>query len=386
MILNLLLATRFLFSGNVGSFSSYAGKLATLGLSIGISCLIITASIIHGFEDVISKKLQSIEGAGRINHIFAETIDKNRLPVQIKSNINKAATPFVRGISMLRYKSNAEGIIIEGIELLPEFFLESNIQEIKSGQIILGDGLAKKMEVQVGSKVFIQGFDEYQSVFGIPKIIPLEVVGIYNSGFQDYDNSLVYVSIEEAQGIFKYEENEITGIIVNDYLSFNKSSVRYPYYFETWIEKHALLFDWLSIQKWPAYLMFGLIALVGLVNLIAALYMITIEKSSQIGILISQGMSIKNIKRVFIIQGFIIGFFGGILGGLFSFLIIVIQKKYNFLSIPSDVYFMNHVPFSYDYRVFILLIFTSATISFMVSWLSIKRITSFNPIEALRLG
>ena len=386
MVLNFLLATRFLFSGKVGSFSSYAGKLSTIGLSIGISCLIITASIINGFEDVISKKLQSIEGLGRINHIFGEIIDKEQSFVLIESNINKATTPFIRGISMLRYKSNAEGILIEGIEILPEFLLKSNIKEIKSGQIILGDGLAKKMEIQIGSKVFMQGFNEHQSVFEIPKIIPLQVVGIYNSGFQDYDNSLVYVSIAEAQRIFNYKENEITGIIINDYLSFDTSSIKYPYYYETWREKHALLFDWLSIQKWPAYLMFGLIALVGLVNLIAALYMIIIEKSSQIGILISQGMSIKNIKRVFIIQGCIIGFFGGILGGLCSFLLITIQKKYNFLSIPSDVYFMNQVPFSYDYKVFMLLILTSSTISFIVSWLSIKRNTSFNPIEALRLG
>ena len=79
--------------------------------------------------------------------------------------------------------------------------------------------------------------------------------------------------------------------------------IKYPFYLETWRDQHALLFEWISIQRWPAYIMFGLISLVGLVNLVAAISMIIIEKSQQIGILYAQGFTRRKLQKIFIYQG-----------------------------------------------------------------------------------
>ena len=143
-----------------------------------------------------------------------------------------------------------------------------------------------------------------------------------------------------------YESSEVTGLIIE---SDGNSSINisYPFYYETWKERHSLLFEWILAQQWPAYIMFGLITFVGLINLFAAIAMIIIEKNGPITILICQGMDYQNLRRVFVLQGGIIGIMGVLIGGLLSILIIGIQMKYSLFKIPSDVYFMDQIPFSF---------------------------------------
>ena len=153
---------------------------------------------------------------------------------------------------------------------------------------------------------------------------------------------------------------------------------------ETWRDQHALLFEWISIQRWPAYIMFGLISLVGLVNLVAAISMIIIEKSQQIGILYAQGFTRRKLQKIFIYQGGLIGLIGSLNGGLLSIIIIFLQKKYRLLEIPSDIYFMDQIPFSFNYPVFFQIVFYVLIFSLFISWFPTKSISSTRPSKLLR--
>ena len=377
-------ALRFLFSKGSGTFSSYASLLAIGGLSIGVSSLMLTVSIINGFHNTISEKLSGFEGDGRIGHILGKSININ--DTEIDSLVNmwpNEISPFIKGIALLRFGPKAEGVIIEGVDAPPN--LISNIDNIDDGSIIIGKGLASYLNIKVNDKIYLQGLSSDEPLSNFPKIRSFKVSGIFYSGLQEYDNSLAYISLYDARSILALGETHISGLIFNNQETTSSMlDVNYPYYYETWKQKHALLFEWISLQRWPAYLMFGLIALVGLVNLIAAIMMIIIEKTNQIGILLAQGISKSVLRGIFIIQGGFIGLLGGLIGGVLSIIMIIIQLKYRILEIPSDIYFMDKVPVSFDYIIFLIILMLSFFLSLLASWFPVRNLSSIKPAHALR--
>ena len=373
----------------------------------------ITASIINGFHNTISEKLSGFEGGGRLGHILGKSININDTEIDSLVNIwPNEITPFINGIALLRFGLKAEGVIIEGVDVPPNSI--SNIAKIDDGNIIIGNGLASYLNIKVNDKVYLQGLSStvkqarqlivhgHISIDGavtrvpgmlvtkmqeknIPKIRSFKVSDIFYSGLQEYDKSLVYISLYDARSILTLGENHISGLIFNNQeTTLSMLDVNYPYYYETWKQKHALLFEWISLQRWPAYIMFGLIALVGLVNLIAAIMMIIIEKTNQIGILLVQGISRSVLRDIFIIQGGFIGLHGGLLGGVLSIIMIIIQLKYKILELPSDIYFMDKIPVSFDYIIFLIILMLSFLLSLLASWFPVRNLSRINPANALR--
>ena len=377
-------ALRFLFSKGSGTFSSYASLLAIGGLSLGVSSLMLTASIINGFHNTISEKLSGFDGDGRLGHILGKSININ--DTEIDSLVNmwpNEISPFIKGIALIRFGPKAEGVIIEGVGAPPDAI--SNIAKIDDGHIIIGKSLASSLNIKVNDKIYLQGLSLDEPLSNFPKIRSLIVSDIFYSGLQEYDKSLVYISLYDARSILALRENHISGLIFNNQeMTSSMLDVNYPYYYETWKQKHALLFEWISLQRWPAYIMFGLIALVGLVNLLAAIMMIIIEKTNQIGILLAQGISRSVLRDIFIIQGGFIGLLGGLVGGVLSIIMIIIQLKYRILELPSDIYFMDKIPVSFDYIIFLIILLLSFLLSLLASWFPVRNLSSIKPATALR--
>jgi len=380
---SLRLALRFSFSKTSGTFSSYATFLAIGGLSIGVCALILTSSIINGFDNIISEKLSNIEGSGRLVNIFGKTININEPVIDslIHSKPN-LITPFTNGIALLRFGSKAEGIIIEGLDKAPPSLV--NTYGINDGSIILGKGIAVSLNINVNDKVYLQSLSSSKPLSTIPKIKSFNVKGFFYSGLQEYDRSLAYVSLNDSRSLLSMNEGEISGLIFHDEKRSSKVEVQYPYYYQNWKEKHELLFEWISLQRWPAYLMFGLIAIVGLVNLVAAISMIIIEKTKQIGILLAQGMPKSVLQHLFIIQGGFIGLIGSLFGGGLASVIIIVQLKYKIIKIPSDIYFMDQIPVSFDYLAFFVILMISIVLSLFVSWFPVRKLSNLEPAHALR--
>ena len=151
MPLSLRLAFRYLFSPNKGSFSSTASWLAIGGLSIGITALMLTASIIQGFQQVISEKLSSFEGQGRIQHILGNQLDLSnpKLDSLIQSN-SGSFSPFIRGVCMVRAGSHADGVLVEGVEFLPNAISGEQNNQLNPNEIVLGIGLAEELKINLG--------------------------------------------------------------------------------------------------------------------------------------------------------------------------------------------------------------------------------------------
>ena len=383
-MLHLKLAIRFIFNLKKDSFSSYASWLSIIGIAIGVKALMLTTSIIDGFEKEVSNKLAGIEGQGRIKHFLNKPIKLEDSQLKyLFNNLNYRINPYVRGVCMIRKGKNLDGVLIEGIDKYPRLLKEDRLKNFENNQIVLGEALASNLGAKIGDKVFLQSFSDSELSLSSPAIFSFEIANFFSSGLQEYDKNIAYLNIEKAQSLLGYESSEVTGLIIE---SDGNSSINisYPFYYETWKERHSLLFEWILAQQWPAYIMFGLITFVGLINLFAAIAMIIIEKNGPITILICQGMDYQNLRRVFVLQGGIIGIIGVLIGGLLSMIIIGIQMKYSLFKIPSDVYFMDQIPFSFSLnKYFIILIFVGIS-SIIASWLPTRSFKSLRPAEILR--
>ncbi len=383
-MLNVRLAIRFIFNLKKSSFSSYASWLTIIGLSIGVTALMLTTSIIGGFKEVVSDKLSRIEGQGRLRHFLGKPVFlDHELLKPIFNNSHYKINPYVRGPCMIRKGNNLDGVIIEGISQYPKLSNSNDSNFIESNQIVLGESLASSLGAKIGDKIFLQSYSKSDLSLLSSKMHSFEVHNVFYSGIQEYDKNIAYISLKKAQSLLGFDINEYTGLIIENNQE-PSIDIPYPFYYETWKERHALLFEWMLIQQWPAYIMFGLITFVGLINLFAAIAMIIIEKNGPITILLSQGMDITNLRRVFMLQGGIIGILGTLLGGLVAIILISIQVKFSLFKIPSEIYFMDQVPFSFEIGKYLSILILVSMLSILSSWLSTRSFKNFIPAQVLR--
>ena len=380
-------AFRLVFSKEKGSFSSFASVIAIIGLSIGVASLLITVSVVQGFQEVISEKLSSFEGEGRVKHILSKNFRRDDFQIKRLSNELDidSLVPYVRNIVMARRGKKADGIIIEGADELPKMLNEVDMKSLLDNEIIIGHVLARNLEVKIMDKIFVQPLQKKKSLNIVLPIKSLIVKDIFTSGLQEFDKTLAYTNLKTAQKIFEIDTEIISGLIVKNKLTdLTKGNINYPFVYETWKTRHSLLFQWIELQRWPAFIMFGLITLVGLINLLSSLNMIIKEKKGQIAILLAQGIRFNELKTIFMYQGGLIGLIGTLVGGLFSLLIINLDKYLNIFKIPSDVYFMDRIPFSFDVYIFSMMIIIIFLISFIFSWIPVKHLESINLSRALK--
>ena len=350
------LSIRYLRSTQKGSFTRIAGILSVAGLAVGISALLITLFILNGFERVISEKIADFDGHIRVRHYL-----NNFIPSEIEgmNQIISAydgkvvQSKFIQGTALLRKGKSAEGVIVEGIEASGNDFLSnilvSGTVDLDDHGIILGERLANQLNIGIGDKTVL--FDLATLRGSKKRLKQFTVTGIFHSGMSEYDQSLVYTNLKQADGLFNME-GKVSGHVLrmkdptlaNDFSQLLGEELAYPYMVMTWKEKNRALFKWMNVQRWPILFIFSLIALVGIVNIISALAMIVLDKTRQIGILKSLGLPQGKLKQVFLAKGFIIGVAGAVFGSALALFLAWLQNHYKLITVPEDVYFMDFIP------------------------------------------
>ena len=391
MNLHLQFVLRYLYPKSGNSFSSNASILAIIGLSIGLFSLIITLSIIKGFENVLDEKLSSIDGKVRVKNILGKPISNPEKLDSLLSDIDfpLEIAPYIRGTAMIRVGGNTDGVIIEGVDEIPgQTYFDLKNYTINKDDIIIGKALADEMGISIGDQIIITPLASPIDNAINQKFNLMEVIGFIDSGMQEYDKTIAYTSLDRARDIFEMD-NAISGYTINgseqveNITKVLNDHIRYPYYYETWRERHRIIFDWIKIQRFPIVIIFSLITLVAITNIMAAVSMIIREKNSQIAILISLGMESSDIRKIFYFYGGIIGFLGSFLGFIVSYLFILIQNKYKIIALPEDIYFMDYIPANFDLFVFCGVLVLTLLISIISTVIPSRSIIKQRPTELL---
>ena len=390
------LSTRYLRTAQKGSFTRVAGVLSVAGLSVGISALLITLFILNGFEKVISKKIADFDGHIRVKHylnypIPSEILEMDSILFHYKETVSQSR--FIQKPALLRKGKVAEGIIVEGIEPdRVEFIndiLVSGRNDISGNQIVIGERLANQVNISIGDKIVL--FDLATLNGSNKRLKQFVVAGFFHSGMLEYDNHMIYMNLEQADRLFHMNE-KVSGQILrlseskwaNELSEFLKKDLAYPYMVMTWKEKNRSLFKWMDIQRWPILFIFSLIAMVGLVNIISALAMIVLDKTRQIGILKSLGVSHSGLRQLFLFYGFMIGLAGAIIGSFLALLLAWMQNNFKIITLPEDIYFMDFIPMDVSiFDVFSIVIISIVCAIFAAIWPTV-RAERIEPADALR--
>ena len=396
MNLSFRIAFQFIFSNYKNNFTKTASLLSIIGLSFGVSSLLITFFILNGFENVISEKITNFDGHIQIKHFFNKPFTDSQIIVdslETKFKDRISIDSFKREPAIIRSKNKNDGVIIVGLDRENSFpfndFLIEGKSDLTSKNIIISHSLAKALNLTVGSDVVIMNTGSMH--FKKNKIEKFFVSGIFNSGLSEYDESIVFINKNQLLQ-FVNEANTIDGLNlriknvkdideVTRYLDLN---LLYPLNYITWKDKNSSLYKWIKVQKLPILLIFGIIAFVSLVNIISGTSMTIIDKAGQIGLLLSLGMRKKSIKKIFIYHGLIIGTIGTLIGILLAVIFGTLQNKFKFLSISESVYFMNYLPIDIEIK-YIFFIFIASVLFSTISVLwPLREVNKINPSEVIK--
>ena len=395
MNISFYLSLRHIQSKHKSGFARTASILSILGLSIGISALLITLFILNGFERVISEKITEIDGHIRIKHFLNEPLNPSEyeLDKNFLNNNSFSQGIFIQRPALLRKGQLAEGVIVEGMNNTDLNFIDKLLvkgySDLSHKEVIIGQRLAELYKIKVNDKVTL--FDLSTIYKNRKRFMQFSVRGIFNSGMTEFDKNSIYIKIEDAKTLFKMEE-QISGYIlrlknVGELDNINKlinSNISYPLMSMSWKEKNRALYKWLKVQRWPILFIFGLITLVAIVNIASSLLMIIIDKTKQIGLLSAIGMPRKKIKEIFLIKGLIIGFFGTFIGSLIAVILAFLQNNYKIIGVPEDIYFMNFIPIDIDFKQILMISLISLIVSSLVSYWPSIRSSKIPPAEALK--
>ena len=340
------------------------------GLAIGVAVLILTLAVLDGFESEIEQKIIGFDGHIRIRGYF----DRNLPEVDshldaILSNINDitASEPYISQAAMIRVGRETHGIMVEGVPssgiekiiATPQFITQGEFDLSGDSTVVMGAALANQLGLTVGKKVTLLDMANLGRPGKLPGIRRFRIIGIYDTGLKDYDETVVYMSLSDAQALFGMPA-QISGRIVRlrdkdetESVSAAIASEGGLYISETWLDRHGRLFAWLRSQKQPMIIVFGLIALVAIFNISSALTMIVMEKNRDIGVLRAMGFSRRNISQLFLVEGGLVGLIGVGLGICLALIVGFLQIRYGFFRIPAEIYFMSQLAVKFHLQQFI---------------------------------
>ena len=380
MKLIFFLIKRLFTSKNSSLVFRLTNFITILSLSLGVASLSIVISSINGFESEISKKLSNLNGYSTINHLFEDEISQENYNQSfVSKNI-----PYLEKVALLKSKNETQTVVINSFSINDfgkmDLFRSLDINLLDNKSIIIGKSLAKKLNVQLGSQVVILNPSKLDNLSSKNKYDFFKVDYIYDSGIPDFDERNVYTGLNTLQQFFDVN-NSISGWIK---INYDNSFVEYPFYEMTIFDKYSSLFEWIDTQKWPIFFIFSLIALVSFFGLLSSLSILFDEKKMDFTILKVYGLSNKSISMIFVSQSIFLTTIGSVLGILLSYLIILIQNKFKFISIEENIYFVDYLPMNFNLEISLAIILASIIFSFIISSISVSKFSRFRPINVLR--
>ena len=375
-----------------------------IGLSVGVAALILTISILNGFEQEIKTKLVDFDSHIRLNVAYSTAVDSIDKVEKALSNIEeiKHYVPYINRNVIIRNKNLTDGVVVEGINEeqigntinVNRFIVEGKLSfhaENEKDGLVIGRKLARKLELEIGDKAYLFVIRGNNKVRSKPKIGTFIVTGLYDSGISDYDDFFIYTSIDAVTKLFNVAK-EYSGYqimlhnpnLADEIASIIDNELGFPYNAMSMNELHTNLFEWLRLQRFPVILIFGLISLVAVFNIVSSLMMIVIEKTKDIGILKSYGVNNSQIMRIFLIESLLIGLTSVLGGYILALLISFLQMKFGIISIPEDVYLMQQLPILLDYKSFIYVGLGGLFFSLLATVYPAFKATRLEPVDAIR--
>ncbi len=407
-------ARRYLTSKRRQAFISIVSIMSIIGVALGVGALVVVMGVYNGFSADIRSKILGANAhilvQGTTFNVF--DLDENEeggyktvLEKLEKFSEIKAATPYVYTEVLLSTPMGATGLIIRGIEPsdaskalpmlqdLEEGNIDDIIREQKVQGIVIGKELALRFGLSVGDRINLMSpTGEKTSAGFVPKIISYRVAGIFNAGLNDYDNRLAFISLNSARELVGIPKGRISGIelfldnpfaaetLVKD---IQKDLGSY-FIVRGWTEFNSGLFAALKLERIGMFIVLSMIILIGSFSIITSLVMLVMEKTKDIAIMMSMGATAKSIRKIFILQGTIIGILGTLIGYAGGLTLAFLLQKYKFIELPPGVYTIDHLPILITFADTAIIGIVSTLTCFLATIYPARQAAKLVPVVALR--
>jgi lipoprotein-releasing system permease protein len=406
MFFELFLGTRYLKAKRKQAFISIITVISIVGVMVGVMALIVVLSVMNGFRENLMSKILGVNSHLIILSYEGAFKDSDRISSLANSVEGVvASTPFLYTQVMLNHAGYVSGAVLRGIDTstAPKVIhIETMIQEgslqsldkLHDGlpAIIIGKELSKQLLARPGDILtVVSPYGKLTPLGRVPNDRKFKVTAVFESGMYEYDSSMVYVSLKEAQDFLGFE-NRVTGIevrVADPYRADRigeavQKKLGYPYWTKDWKQMNRSLVSALRLEKLTMFVILLMIVLVGALNIISTLVMVVMEKTRDVAILRAMGATGKSIMSIFMFQGLLVGVIGTMAGLVSGLGLCQLLAKYKFIGLPADIYYISKLPVRVETTDVIFVTLSAVLISFLATIYPSWHASRLNPVEALR--
>ncbi len=411
MNLEWYIGRRYLASRRGARFLSLITAISIGGVTVGVMALIIVTAVMTGLQTDLRDKI-----LGTNPHIwlttFGETMrvdDWARAAERVRKVPGvTAAAPFVHTeVGITNRAGHAEAGILRGIDPdadgppvtdIAGMIRKGEVRlgETRSGYppLLVGSALADRFGLYEGDVVDVismQGATATPLGGFQPRMRKFEVTGRFKTGMYEYDNRFMYTTLAAGRDVANLGE-AVSGLEVRvpDPMQADvvgrrlEAALGFPYRSEDWKSLNSSLFSALKLEKMAMAVILLLIVVVAAFNIVSTLVMVVTDKTREIGILKSMGLTSRRVLRIFMLQGLVIGTVGSTLGAVGGLVVTWVIDRYELIKIPGDVYFVDHLPVAWDPVDVLVILVASIAISFLATIYPARQAAGLLPVEAIR--
>jgi lipoprotein-releasing system permease protein len=402
----LQIALRYLLARRRQAFISVISFVSILGVAVGVMALVIALALMTGLQTELRDRI-----LGATAHVFvykpSGITDYHAEVAKLKAIPHvKAAAPAILGKAGLSSQSATTFVTVKGIDTALESTVSDVQRAVVSGNladlnvpneeapdtIFLGKEVAEDLAVGVGDSVTVITFEGSLSPFAgmVPRSRRLRVAGVFYMGFNEYDATYGFVSLDVAERLFNRTTPELIQLTVDDIYAAPQvastitQKLGDKYVASDWTTLNQSLFKALTLEKFAISITIGLIVMVAALNIVASLVLLVMEKSPDIAILKTMGASARSVMFVFMLQGLIIGMAGTLVGSALGVSSAWVLNRYHLIKVPGDVYQVSYLPFTLLPIDLLVVIVLAVLICFVATIYPSRQAARLKPVEALR--
>jgi lipoprotein-releasing system permease protein len=408
MNLDLFIAKRIIFNRDLsfGKMSRPVIRISVLAIALGIAVMIISVSVLTGFQKQITEK---VIGFGA--HIQITPYDNNsslQTPPVSRNQPFYASLNSVPGVKhvqvfatkggIIKTPSDIGGIVLKGVDsdydwsYFSSKIVAGNIFSAsdtgKKNNIIISRQTANKLKFNVGDNLIMYFIQQP------PRVRKFTVCGIYQTGLEDFDTKFGFVDIRHIQKLNDWDSTQVAGfeVLVNNFEDLDQvaqevaNNVDYSFSVQTIKQLYSQLFDWLNLQDVNVIVILVMMVTVGLINMITALLILILERTNMIGILKALGASNWSLRKIFLANALYLIFRGLLFGNIFGIGLCILQQHYGLIKLDQSSYYVSQVPININYLYILLLNAGTALVCVCFLVVPSYLITKITPIKAIRFS
>ncbi|WP_338731153.1 ABC transporter permease [Mangrovimonas cancribranchiae] len=384
-------------------------KIGITAIAIGMVVMLISIATGIGLQHKIRDKVSAFNGHLIISNFDSNNSQESGAPVSMEQDFYpefksvsgiKHIQAVATKLGVIRTETDFEAVIVKGVggdydwSYFKEFLVDGDLPDYSgkmNEDVLISEYLANRMHFKVGDK-FITMFRREDDPNKPPRMIPYNIVGIYNSGFSDFDKTYIIGDLKHLQRINKWGENQAGNfeIFLDDYSQINEKLIEVyqntPSQLNSYSveEKYVSIFEWIKIFENNIYGIIGVMILVAGINMITALLVLILERTQMIGVFKALGSNNWSIRKIFLYNASYLILLGLFWGNVLGLGLLLAQKYFKFIPLNPDVYYVAEVPIYLNLTYVLLLNLGTFVMCLIMLLVPSYLISKISPVKAMR--